>query len=91
MAKRKTAKKSGAVPAMKRRTRRGKRDIEKNYPPAQFAAKLRRLAETIERGGRFQIQIAGVRVSVPSDAVINLEHERGDGEEEIEFQMRWKL
>lgn len=51
--------------------------------------KLRRLAECIEGGERFQIQVAGERISVPPDAVINIEHERGDGEEELEFQLKW--
>jgi len=27
---------------------------------------------------------------VPQNAVINIEHEREDGAEEIEFQMKWE-
>jgi len=69
--------------------RRGKRDLEADYPPKRFAAKLRRLADVIEEGGTFRIQIAGERVAVPADAVINIEHERTADDEEIEFQMRW--
>ena len=76
---------------MARRRRRSKRDIEKDYPAKQFAAKLRRLAECIEDGTRFRIQVAGERVSVPPTATINIEHERGSGEEEIEFQLKWEL
>ena len=68
-----------------------KRDIEISYPVRQFVQKLRRLADAIENGKRFQIQIAGERVSVPSDAVFNIEHERGKKDEEIEFQLKWKL
>ncbi|MDB4264581.1 amphi-Trp domain-containing protein [bacterium] len=68
-----------------------KRDIEKSYAVKQFVQKLRRLADAIERGKRFQIQIAGERISVPVDAVFNIEHERGKKEEEIEFQLKWKL
>ena len=49
-----------------------KRDIEKSYPVKQFVQKLRRLADAIENGKRFQIQIAGERISVPSDAVFNI-------------------
>lgn len=75
----------------KTRRARGKRDIEKDYPARQFVAKLRRLADCIEQGKRFQIQVAGERISIPADAVINIEHERGEGEEEIEFQLKWKL
>ncbi|TAK34725.1 MAG: amphi-Trp domain-containing protein [Chloroflexota bacterium] len=68
-----------------------KRDIEKDYPRRQFAAKLRRLADSIEQGKRFRIQVAGERISVPPHAVINIEHERGSSQEEIEFQMVWSL
>lgn len=74
---------------MANRKAKAKRDIEKAYPAGQFAAKLRRLADCIENGKRFQIQIEGERVSAPPDAVFNIEHERGDGEEEIEFQLKW--
>ncbi len=66
-----------------------KRDIEKNYPLKQFVKKLRRLADCIEQGQRFQIQVAGERVSVPATAVINIEHERSDSSEELEFQLKW--
>jgi len=66
------------------------RDIEKAYNLTQFVEKLRRLADCLENGERFDIQIAGERVYVPKDAVFNIEHEREDGEEEIEFQIKWK-
>lgn len=65
------------------------RDIEKDYPLPQFIEKLRRLADALEQGQRFEIQIAGERIAVPVRATYNLEHERGDGEEEIEFQIKW--
>ena len=65
------------------------RDIEKDYPLPQFIEKLRRLADALETGQRFQIQIAGERISVPVGATYNIEHERGDDEEEIEFQIKW--
>jgi amphi-Trp domain-containing protein len=73
------------------RKRRAKRDIEKDYSKRQFITKLRRLADCLENGDRFRIQVAGERVSVPPDVSIQIEHERGAGEEEIEFQLRWKL
>jgi amphi-Trp domain-containing protein len=71
--------------------KRRKRDIEKNYPVKQFVKKLRRLADCIEQGERFQIQVAGERVSIPSTAIINIEHERGTSSEEVEFQIKWLL
>jgi amphi-Trp domain-containing protein len=73
------------------RKKRPKRDVEKNYPATRFVAKLRRLADAIEQGKRFRIQIAGERVSVPPDATINVEHERGKTEEEVELQLKWSL
>lgn len=66
------------------------RDIEKTYPKADFVAKLRRLADAIENDERFEIQIAGERLYVPVRAVYNIEHERSEEEEEIEFQIKWK-
>ena len=66
-----------------------KRDIEKNYPAKQFVNKLRRLADCIEQGQKFQIQVAGERISIPAKAIINIEHERSGSVEELEFQLRW--
>ncbi|MGB0525309.1 MAG: amphi-Trp domain-containing protein [Flammeovirgaceae bacterium] len=65
------------------------RDIEKSYSKSEFVAKLRRLADAIENDERFEIQIAGERIYVPKRAIYNIEHEREDGEEEIEFQIKW--
>ncbi len=76
---------------MAKRKARKKRDVEKDYPARQFVAKLRRLADCIENGDRFRIQVAGERISVPPGARINVEHERGSSDEEIEFQLGWKL
>ena len=68
---------------------KARRDIEKDYPLNQFIDKLRRLADALENGQRFEIQIAGERIHVPVRAQYNLEHE-GEGEEEIEFQIKWQ-
>ena len=68
---------------------KAKRDIEKDYPAAQFVAKLRRLADCIESGRRFQIQVAGERITVPPNVTINIEHERAAAGEELEFQLKW--
>lgn len=65
------------------------RDIEKDYPLPEFIEKLRRLADALESGDRFQIDIAGERIHVPVRAHYNIAHERGGGEEEIEFQITW--
>jgi amphi-Trp domain-containing protein len=71
--------------------KKSKRDIEKGYPKEQFVAKLRRLADCIEQGRRFRIQVAGERISISPDAVINIEHERGMSGEDVEFQIKWPL
>lgn len=70
--------------------RKTSRDIEKTYPRAQFIAKLRRFADSLEEGEPFVIQIAGERIHVPARAVFNIEHERSGDGEEIEFQIKWK-
>ncbi len=67
------------------------RDIEKEYTTSEFVAKLRRLADDLEAGENFEIQVAGERIYVPNRAVFNIEHEREDGEEELEFQLKWTV
>jgi hypothetical protein len=47
------------------------RDVEKVYSTSEFVAKLRRLADALETGERFEIQVA------------NVEHEREEDEEEL--------
>lgn len=66
------------------------RDIEKVYSKSEFIMKLRRLADSLEKGKQFSIQVAGSRISIPKDAIINIEHEKEKGEEELEFQIKWK-
>lgn len=67
------------------------RDVERIYSTEDVVAKLRRLADALESGTSFRIQIAGERFRVPVRAEFSIEHERGDGEEEVEFQLKWKL
>lgn len=65
------------------------RDIEKTYSNADFVEKLRRLAECIESGDNFRISIAGKDIYVPNRATFSIEHEQGEGNNEIEFQIEW--
>lgn len=67
------------------------RDLEKTYSTPEVVAKLRRLADALESGKRFRIQIAGERIHVPAHSEFSIEHERGSDEEEIEFQLKWSL
>ena len=69
---------------------KSKRDVEKSYPKKAFIAKLRRLADALEQGKPFVIQVKGERVYIPADAVISVEHERSGGNEEMEFQLKWR-
>lgn len=65
------------------------RDVEKVYSTPEFVAKLRRLADALEKGERFEIQVAGERIYVPAGSEFNVEHEREGDEEELEFQLKW--
>ena len=67
------------------------RDVERIYSTDDVVAKLRRLADALETGKSFRIQIAGERFRVPARAEFSVEHERGDGEEEVEFQLKWNV
>ncbi|HYO60692.1 MAG TPA: amphi-Trp domain-containing protein [Actinomycetota bacterium] len=69
----------------------GERDVERGYSTPEVVAKLRRLADALESGSPFRIQIAGERIHVPVRAEFSIEHERGSDEEEIEFQLKWEL
>lgn len=65
------------------------RDIEKGYSNDEIVEKLRRLADCIESGKNFEIQVAGERIYVPARAEFTIEHERDGGDEELEFQFKW--
>lgn len=71
-------------------TQPSKRDVERIYATDEFVAKLRRLADALEAGQPFEIQVAGERLYVPAAAHFSVEHERADGTEELEFQVRWE-
>jgi amphi-Trp domain-containing protein len=66
------------------------KDVEKSYSNKEVVAKLRRIADALEAGKTFEIQIAGERVYVPPDAAVEFEYERHGEEEEVEIELRWK-
>ena len=68
---------------------KGERDVERMYATDEVVAKLRRLADALESGKPFRIQIANERFTVPGRAEFSVEHEREDDAEEVEFQLRW--
>jgi len=71
-------------------SKKANRDVEKVYAVKQTVEKLRRLADCLETGKPFRIQVAGERVRVPASAVFTIEHEREGQSEEIEFQFKWE-
>ena len=77
------------MPKKKSKSKRS-RDIEKKYTTKQTIAKLRRLADCMEQGKAFRIQIANERVYIPAKTTFNIEHEREGKNEEVEFQFKWK-
>ncbi|HEY8945293.1 MAG TPA: amphi-Trp domain-containing protein [Polyangiaceae bacterium] len=56
----------------------------------QFVATLRRVADAIERGESFRIQVLEQRITVPADAELSIEHEAEGSHEELEVQFRWR-
>ena len=67
------------------------RDVAKEYSDAENIRKLERLIECMKSGEPYEIQVAGERIYVPVRARFSIEHERGDGEEELEFQLKWSI
>ncbi|HMS43221.1 MAG TPA: amphi-Trp domain-containing protein, partial [Pyrinomonadaceae bacterium] len=65
-------------------------DTEKTYSVSQSIAKLRRLADALEQGKSFEIQIDNNKISVPPDARIEFEYEKTKDSEEIEIEISWK-
>jgi amphi-Trp domain-containing protein len=65
-------------------------DVEKTYAPAQVADKLRRIADAIESGESFRLQVGGNRLRVPTDGRVEIEMQTdGDGAGEIEIEVKW--
>ncbi len=66
------------------------RDIQKTYPKDEFVSKLRRLADCIEKNENFRISVAGEALYIPDRAQFSIEHERSEGNHELEFQISWQ-
>ena len=64
-------------------------DIEKAYSHAENIRKLQRLVDCMKSSEPFEIQVAGERIYVPAHAEFSIEYERGDGQSELEFQLKW--
>lgn len=66
------------------------RDIEKNVSTDYFVTVLRRLADALEQGEPFRIQVQHKRFVVPRDAELVVEHEVEDGREELSLELQWQ-
>lgn len=66
------------------------RDVERDCSTESFVETLRRLADALEKGESFRIQVANKRFTVPADASLSIEHEAEGGDEELELQLKWK-
>ncbi|MCC6557199.1 MAG: amphi-Trp domain-containing protein [Polyangiaceae bacterium] len=66
------------------------RDVDRSCSKDDFVATLRRLADALERGEPFRIQVAGKRFVVPAAATPAIEHEVEGEEEELALELRWK-
>ena len=64
-------------------------DVEKSYANKDVVAKLRGLADALEAGETFEIQIAGQRVYAPPDATVTFEYQRDGDDEEMEIEVKW--
>jgi len=65
------------------------RDIEKDVTPAHFVDTLRRLADAIEAGESFRVQVQNARFTIPSGASMIIEHERDGDSEEFALELQW--
>jgi amphi-Trp domain-containing protein len=70
---------------------KAERDVERVYSTTDVVAKLRRLADALEAGTPFRIQVAGERIHVPVRAEFTVAHERDGDSEEVEFQFSWSI
>ena len=64
-------------------------NTERAYSRVETAGKLHRIADAIAEGKSFRVQINGHRVTVPSDALFEIELEQGDEKGEVEIELRW--
>ena len=65
------------------------RDVERVQSREQFAATLRRVADAVERGEAFRIQVAERRFTVPANAELSIEHEVEGDDEELSLELQW--
>jgi amphi-Trp domain-containing protein len=65
-------------------------EVEKTYSTKDVVSKLRRLADALEQGTTFEIQIGEERIYIPPHPVVEFDYERDEDEEEMEIELKWK-
>lgn len=64
-------------------------DVERAYSSKETADKLRRIADAIEQGRSFRIQVAGNRLRVPTDGEVQIELQSDGDKGEVEIEIKW--
>ena len=65
-------------------------EVEKGYTTKDTVEKLRRLADALEEGKAFEIQVSGERIYVPADAHFAFEYEKEGSNHELELEIKWR-
>jgi amphi-Trp domain-containing protein len=66
-------------------------ETEVTQDVTRFVAELRRLADALESGSAYTIDLDGDLVTIPMNAMLSVAHEEDDGDVELEFQLSWSL
>lgn len=67
------------------------RDVTRHYSDRRHIEQLERLVACMKDGSAFEIQVDNERIRAPAHALFSIDHERGGGIEELEFQFRWMI
>ncbi len=65
-------------------------EVEKEYSVKETVAKLRRLADCLENGEAFEIQLDGNKIHMPVDVEMSIEYDSEGEEHELEFKFVWE-
>lgn len=67
----------------------GELELDRRLTASAFAARLRAIADYLEDGKSFRIQVAGRRFRVPADVDCSIEVEQEGDRVELELQLSW--
>jgi amphi-Trp domain-containing protein len=66
-------------------------EVSQSLSSEEFASRLRRLADVIERGEAITISVGDTTLTVPEEREYSVECEVSSDEVEIEYQVRWRV